>query len=158
VQGIVSYGTGRVFVVASGDEAQKLPRMGRIGIVAQTTQAFEHLRQVVDVCLRKGNEIRVYNTICDATAVRQDEARELAARVDCMVVIGGFNSANTNRLAELCAELQPNTRHIETEAELDPSWFQGCRTVGVTAGASTPKWLIDRVVERLEQIGRDKKR
>lgn len=158
VQGIVSYAKGKVYVVASGTEAASLPSMSRIGIVAQTTQAFETLQQVVDVCLRKGGEIRVYNTICDATTVRQDEARELASRVDSMVVIGGFNSANTRRLAELCAEIQPRTHHIETEEELDPVWFDNCKTVGVTAGASTPKWLIDRVVERLKEVAEDKKR
>lgn len=158
VQGIVSYAKGRVFVVPSGEEAASLPSMSRIGVVAQTTQAFDNLQQVVNVCLRKGSEIRVYNTICDATTVRQEEARELAARVDVMVVIGGFNSANTCRLAELCTEIQPRTHHIETEEELDPAWFQECHTVGVTAGASTPKWLIDRVVERIREMGRDKKR
>lgn len=158
VQGIVSYAKGRVFVVASGAEAVSLPTIGRIGVVAQTTQAFDNLQQVVDVCLRKGGEIRVYNTICDATTVRQEEARELAARVDSMIVIGGFNSANTCRLTELCAEIQPRTHHIETEEELDPNWFKDSRSVGVTAGASTPKWLIDRVVERLREMGQDNKR
>jgi 4-hydroxy-3-methylbut-2-enyl diphosphate reductase len=152
VQGIVSYGKGRVFVVASGAEAAALPAMARIGVVAQTTQSFDNLQQVVAACLRKGGEIRVFNTICDATSVRQNEARELASRVDSMVVIGGFNSANTCRLAELCQEIQPRTHHIETDEELDPAWFQGCRTVGVTAGASTPKWLIDRVVARLQEM------
>jgi 4-hydroxy-3-methylbut-2-enyl diphosphate reductase len=152
VQGIVSYASGRVFVVASGAEAKALPAMARIGVVAQTTQSFENLQQVVAACLRKGGEIRVYNTICDATSVRQEEARELAARVDSMVVIGGFNSANTCRLAELCAEIQPRTHHIETEEELEPAWFDGCSSVGVTAGASTPKWLIDRVVARLREM------
>lgn len=152
VQGIVSYAKGKVFVIGSEEEARKLPRMGKIGIVAQTTQSFDNLKLVVRECLMKGAEIRVFNTICDATAVRQEEAKELAAQVDCMIVIGGYNSANTRRLAEVCKELQSQTYHIETAQQLNPDWFQGVEKVGITAGASTPKWLIDEVVEQVEAI------
>ena len=157
VQGIVSYAKGKVYVVGSGEEAAKLGKMGKIGVVAQTTQSFENLKSVVLECLMKGSEIRVFNTICDATAVRQEEAKELAKKVDCMVVIGGYNSANTKRLAEVCSELQPKTYHIETAQQLDHRWFKGVETVGVTAGASTPKWLIDEVIERIELLNKDKK-
>lgn len=152
VQGIVSYAGGRVFVVGSGDEASKLPKMGKIGVVAQTTQSFENLQQVVLECILKGNETRVFNTICDATAVRQEEAKELAKQADCMIVIGGYNSANTRRLSEVCTELQPRTYHIETAQQLNAEWFKGVENVGVTAGASTPKWLIDEVLERIGEI------
>lgn len=152
VQGIVSYGKGKVFVVASGDQVKKLPKLGKMGVVAQTTQSFDNLKSVVTECLRRSGEVRVYNTICDATAVRQEEATELAGQVDCMIVIGGYNSANTRRLAEICKELQPKTYHIETAIEIDCSWFQGVETVGVTAGASTPKWIIDEVMNRLAQV------
>jgi 4-hydroxy-3-methylbut-2-enyl diphosphate reductase len=157
VQGIVSYASGRVHVVGSGEQAVKLPSMRKIGVVAQTTQSIENLKSVVLACLTKGGEIRVFNTICDATAVRQEEAKELARTVDCMVVIGGYNSANTKRLAEVCAELRPKTHHIETADQLDPQWFAGVSKVGVTAGASTPKWLIDEVMDRIEDIIQDKK-
>lgn len=156
VQGIVSYAEGNVYVVGSGEEAVKLPKMGKIGVVAQTTQSFENLKNVVHECLMKGGEIRVFNTICDATAVRQEEAKALASQVDCMIVIGGFNSANTKRLAEVCAELQPKTHHIETAQELDFAWFEGVNKVGITAGASTPKWLIDEVTERIGQLNNEK--
>jgi 4-hydroxy-3-methylbut-2-enyl diphosphate reductase len=154
VQGIVSYGGDKVFVVGSGEEVKKLPKMQKIGVVAQTTQSFENLKNVVSECLQRGGEIRVFNTICDATAVRQEEATELAGQVDCMLVVGGFNSANTRRLAEVCAELQPRTHHIETAAEIDPAWFAGVERVGVTAGASTPKWIIDEVVDRIEELNK----
>ena len=152
VQGIVSYGQEKVYVVASGDQVKQLPKMGKMGVVAQTTQSFDNLKSVVTECLKRGGEVRVYNTICDATAVRQQEATELAQQVECMIVIGGFNSANTRRLAEICTEIQPRTYHIETAAEIDCSWFQGVETVGVTAGASTPKWIIDEVMDRLDQV------
>ncbi len=152
VQGIVSYGREKVFVVASGEQVKKLPKMGKMGVVAQTTQSFDNLKSVVTECLKRGGEVRVYNTICDATAVRQQEATEMAQQVDCMIVIGGYNSANTRRLAEICTEIQPKTYHIETAEEIDSTWFQGVETVGVTAGASTPKWIIDEVMERLEKV------
>lgn len=152
VQGIVSYGQEKVYVVASGEQVRKLPKMGKMGVVAQTTQSFDNLKSVVTECLRRGGEVRVFNTICDATAVRQQEATELAHQVDCMIVIGGYNSANTRRLAEICTEIQPKTYHIETASEIDCSWFQEVETVGVTAGASTPKWIIDEVMDRLEKV------
>ena len=154
VQGIVSYGGDKVFVVGSGEEVRRLPKMNKIGVVAQTTQSFENLKNVVSECLLRGGEIRVFNTICDATAVRQEEAKELACQVDCMLVVGGFNSANTRRLAEVCIEIQPRTYHIETAAEIDPDWFKDDERVGVTAGASTPKWIIDEVVNRIEALNK----
>lgn len=154
VQGIVSYGGDKVFVVGSGEEVKSLPKMNKIGVVAQTTQSFENLKNVVSECLLRGGEIRVFNTICDATAVRQEEAKELACQVDCMLVVGGFNSANTRRLAEVCVEIQPRTYHIETAAEIDPNWFKDDERIGVTAGASTPKWIIDEVVSRIEALNK----
>ncbi len=137
-------------------EAEALPRTPRMGIVAQTTQSLENLREVVDFCLQRSKELRVFNTICDATAVRQNEARKIAAEVDLMLVIGGYNSANTNRLAQLCCDLQSNTYHVETAAEVDSAWFAEVKTVGITAGASTPRWIIDEVVERVESIAAGK--
>jgi len=154
VQGIVSYGGKKVFVVASGEDVKQLPKMNKIGVVAQTTQSFENLKNVVCECLMRGGEIRVYNTICDATAVRQEEAKELACHVDCMLVVGGFNSANTRRLLEVCTELQPLTYHIETAEEINPLWFEGAERVGVTAGASTPKWIIDEVMNKIEELNK----
>ncbi len=157
VQGIVSYATGNVYVVASGEDAAKLPRMGKIGIVAQTTQCVENLKTVISACLEKGGELRIFHTICDATAVRQEEAKELARQAECMIVIGGFNSANTKRLVEVCAEIQPKTYHIEIPEQIDPDWFVGVEKVGITAGASTPKWIIDEVLEHVKKINPDKK-
>lgn len=85
-------------------------------------------------------------SICDATMQRQQAARELADRVDVMIVIGGRNSANTTRLAEICREEGAVTHHIETAAELKPSWFHSRDKIGITAGASTPDWIIEEVV------------
>lgn len=150
VQGIISYTHhAAVAVVANSEEAQRLPNQSKIGIVAQTTQSFENLRQVAEVCLKKSKEVRVFNTICDATSVRQEEAREIAKQADLMLVVGGFNSANTTRLAQICRELQARTYHIEIAEQIKAKWFAGVKTVGITAGASTPRWIIDEVVERV---------
>jgi len=91
-------------------------------------------------------------TICSATSKRQDAAAILAKRVDAMVVIGGRNSSNTTRLAEICEDCCSRAFHIESASELDPAWFAGCATVGITAGASTPDNQIREAVERLEEL------
>jgi 4-hydroxy-3-methylbut-2-enyl diphosphate reductase len=155
VQGIVSYsGETVVHVVADAEQALALPRMKKVGIVAQTTQLYENLKDIMDVCLTKSQELRVFNTICDATSVRQNEAREIARSVDLMIVIGGHASANTSRLARICREIQSQTWHIETPEEIPPDWFDGVKKVGVTAGASTPRWLIDEVIARIIELGK----
>ena len=155
VQGIVSYaGEAVVHVVADSQQAAALPRMNKVGILAQTTQLYENLKEIMEICLTKCQELRVFNTICDATSVRQNEAREIARTVDLMFVIGGHASANTSRLARICRELQPHTWHIETAEEIESSWFAGVKKVGVTAGASTPRWLIDEVVARITELGK----
>jgi 4-hydroxy-3-methylbut-2-enyl diphosphate reductase len=154
VQGIISYTRGEtVYVVADSTEAQRLPSKTKIGIVAQTTQSFENLVQVANVCLEKSKEVRVFNTICDATSVRQEEARKIACEVDLMLVVGGFNSANTTRLAQICKDIQNRTYHVETADQIDPRWFAGVETVGITAGASTPRWIIDEVVDCVKRMG-----
>jgi len=105
---------------------------------------------VVEALRDRGLNPRVEKTICFATRQRQDAAAELAARVDAMVVIGGRNSSNTTRLAEICAQFCDRSFHIESCDELEASWFENCLTVGVTAGASTPEDQISDVVSALE--------
>jgi len=152
VQGIVSYAPGEVQIVATPEEAEGLPKGKKLGVVAQTTQSLENFSEIVSVCLSKTKELRVFNTICDATSVRQEEARRIASQVDLMLVIGGFNSANTSRLAILCREQQSQTHHIETSDQLKPEWFVGKHKVGITAGASTPRWIIEDVMGKVETI------
>lgn len=150
VKGILSYGGKDIMAAASVEDLKGMPRKKRIGIVAQTTQSIENLQAVVAHCLQKGSEIKIFNTICNATSVRQQESIELAKQVDCMIVVGGRNSANTNRLAEICRKIQPKTYHIEVPEELSQIRFNGAKKVGVTAGASTPSWIIEKVIEALK--------
>ena len=123
-----------------------------IGIVVQTTQRRENLDAVVEAVRAQGIEPVVKKTICSATRLRQDAAAKLAGEVDAMVVIGGRNSSNTTRLAEICEVTCPRAFHIESADEIDPAWFEGCEVIGVTAGASTPENQISAVVERLESL------
>ena len=135
---------GKVDVVAAPEEIPEGP-YDPVGVVAQTTQRRENLEAVVAALREAGLEPIVKNTICSATRQRQEAAADLASAVDAMVVIGGRNSSNTTRLAEVCARTCPRTFHIESTDELDPEAFADCRRVGVTAGASTPENQIAAV-------------
>lgn len=123
-----------------------------IGVVVQTTQKRENLEAILDGLSSLGLHPVLKDTICSATQRRQKAAAELAGQVDAMVVIGGRNSSNTTRLAEICADACARSFHVESADELDEADFAGCDTVGVTAGASTPKNQIDEVVECLESL------
>ncbi len=140
---------GKIRVIAGAREACQLDVDGKLGLLAQTTQSGETFQEVIRVLVSKVSELRIFNTICPATGERQREARELAKLVDCMVVVGGDNSANTARLTRLCRAIQPKTYRVETAAELKEDWFAGCRRVGVTAGASTPKKRVEEVVAKI---------
>lgn len=135
---------GKVDVVAAPEEIPE-GLYDPVGVVAQTTQRRENLEAVVAALREAGLGPIVKNTICSATRQRQEAAADLASAVDAMVVIGGRNSSNTTRLAEVCALTCPRTFHIESADELDPAAFAGCRRVGVTAGASTPENQIAAV-------------
>jgi len=152
VLGIRSY-AGPDSLVAQGpaDLPPELPRR-RVGVVVQTTQSQERLASLVAALAPRVRELRVYNTICHATEERQQAAVAMASTVDLVVVVGGRNSGNTSRLADLCSAVQPRTHHVEEAEEIVPEWFSGVRTVGVTAGASTPPEQIEAVVGRLEEI------
>ncbi len=128
----------------------------KIGILAQTTQVPEHfaafVKDIMDQALEDVTEIRVVNTLCNATSKQQEAATILASQVELMIVVGGRNSANTRHLAELCTSAGVETHHIERADEIDASWIFGKERVGVTAGASTPDEAIDAVVQRLEAM------
>lgn len=152
VEGIVAYAGGDAVVVEEVSDIPARLDSRRVGIVVQTTQSLERLNQVVEALLPRVSELKVHNTICSATGKRQRSAEELARSVDVMVVVGGHNSGNTTRLAELCRLVNPRVHHVETADELDPAWFTGAETVGVTAGASTPDEQMAGVVEAIEAL------
>lgn len=151
VIGILSYAGPDALVVESED---CLPEeLGeRIGVVVQTTQSQKTLRRIVGKLLDRVAELKVFNTICSATELRQEGARELAADRDLIIVVGGRNSANTSRLAKICADAGALVHHIETAEELRPEWFDGASRIGITGGASTPEYQISDVFEAISRL------
>lgn len=125
----------------------------RVGVIAQTTQTPEGFRCLVSGLLEFDfEELRIYNTICSATVDRQQAALDLARRVQVMFILGGRNSANTARLAQLCEATGVSTFHLETAEELKPEMVAGKQVAGVTAGASTPDWIIQQFIAKLESF------
>ena len=118
----------------------------------QTTQSRHNLRELVSALVGRCEELRVIDTICEATSLRQEAAAKLANDSDIVVVIGGRNSANTTRLAQICSTFCPRTHHIESSSELEGSWFEGAENIGVTAGASTPQSQIDDVIAAIGRL------
>lgn len=139
--------------VNSAEEIEALsPSIGRICIVSQSTQQRENFNTLVKLLKDRYPDCVVFDTICKSTDMRQQEVRELAGEVDAMVVVGGRNSSNTNRLAEISKSMGAPTFLIETDDEIDADAFERFEKIGVTAGASTPKWVIEKVVEKLKAL------
>lgn len=152
VKGIMSRAGENAIAVPRAENLSIHQLRKRVAVLAQTTQIPDEYRILVaDVALR-AYEVRGFNTICNATTDRQRAALELAVGVDAMIIVGGRNSANTRRLAEMCASSGVPTHHVEVAEEIDPEWLTGVGTVGVTAGASTPDWITKEVVEKLESL------
>jgi 4-hydroxy-3-methylbut-2-enyl diphosphate reductase len=150
VEALVSYGAGKCVVIENPMEALEFKGMGELNIVSQTTQIPQNFNAIVKI-LKKQFKVNIYNTICKATLERQESAKKLAKKVDLMIVVGGRNSGNTTRLAEIC-KTQTKTYHIETIDKLDDKWFNNIKTVGLTAGASTPDNIIKSVQNKLREI------
>lgn len=150
VVGLVGWSGGGAKVVEDIKDIQLLGDIEeikdiKIGILAQTTQAEEHFRKMVAELKKRFEDVKEFNTICGATSKRQSAAVELAKKVDVMLVIGDRMSANTKRLTELCAQTGTETHQIQTAAELDKSWILNKGKIGITAGASTPEWVVNEV-------------
>jgi 4-hydroxy-3-methylbut-2-enyl diphosphate reductase len=153
VQSILGYAGENAVVVETAEDVADASLQDRLGVVAQTTQSYSNFSEIVLKLLRLSKELKVFNTICSSTKERQEAARVLASQVDVMLVVGGRNSANTSRLATLCRQEGKPTYHIELEDEIRSEWLQGVDTVGVTAGASTPDWVVDGVLKKLQGMG-----
>ncbi len=152
VQSILGYAGENAVVVETVDDMEGVTFQSRLGIVAQTTQSYGNFSEIVLKLLRLSKELKVFNTICSSTKERQEAARVLARQVDVMLVVGGRNSANTSRLASLCRGEGKPTYHIEVADEILAEWLDGISTVGVTAGASTPDWVVEGVLEKLKKM------
>jgi len=127
-------------------------RAKKIGVVSQTTLDADTFTGVAKGLMEGAQELRIYNTICESTQVRQKEAAALSSVVDVMLIVGGRNSSNTTKLYTIVKKIQPGSYHIETEQDLRPEWFVGAKRVGITGGASTPDLIIDLVERRVKNF------
>ncbi len=154
VEGLLGFAEGRGFVVESKEDVERLPPMDKVCVVAQTTQSREQFEKLTRLIKEEYPQSKVFNTLCESTSLRQEEAIHLARQVDLMVVIGGKNSANTRRLTEISRSTGTPAYQVETGEELTPEMILPYHTIGITAGASTPQWVISEVVSRIRHIHR----
>lgn len=157
VKGILGFCHGKGKVAGSFSEIKKMKLKSKIGVIAQTTQNIDRYKKiafnVIDKIFKtKHAEVRVFNTICDATYKRQKETIKIAKKADAMIIIGGRNSANTRRLYELSKKIQRNVYLIETADEIKKEWLKNKKILGISAGASTPDWIIKEVVSKIKEI------
>ncbi len=155
VKGVASYGEKQddVHIILDIEELKNITfKKNKIATVAQTTKKKEKYLEIINYLILRNKEVRVFNTICDATFENQDAAREISKEADVMIVIGGKHSSNTKQLHAICEENCKSSYLIENESEIEEKWFENKSLCGVTAGASTPDWIIQQVVKKIESI------
>jgi len=149
VEGLLGYADGKGLVIGSDDDLKSLPSFEKLCIVAQTTQSNDDYMRIAKEVADKNPGSLVFKTICDSTEKRQAEIKELAAEMDAIFVVGGRNSANTKRLAKVAESCGKPTFHIEAASEIRDIPLHQFKRIGISAGASTPKWVIREIVEEL---------
>ena len=154
IKGVRSYAADErdAFVVLDEADLENLPIKSKVAIVAQTTRKPQDFLKIVNALVLKAKEVRVFNTICNATFENQDAAADLAGKADVMIVIGGKHSSNTKQLHSICKNYCEDSYLIENEKELDPTWFKGKELCGISAGASTPDWIVQNVVDSIREL------
>ncbi|MBI5098629.1 MAG: 4-hydroxy-3-methylbut-2-enyl diphosphate reductase [Nitrospirae bacterium] len=150
VQGLIGFAGSDVIVASEAETLTNIKK--KVGIIVQTTQSFETLKKIILQVISTAREIKIYNTICDSTAQRVKETKELAKKVDLMIIVGGKNSANTNQLVKLSREVCSKVYHIETAGEIVKKWLNKVEKVGISGGASTPQRIINDVVKKIKEI------
>lgn len=149
VKGIIS-NSKNIIVVSNKNETEKI-NFEKACLLSQTTQSVEKFNEIAEMLKSRVYELKVINTICDATKKRQDSALKTSKKVNIMIIIGGYNSANTKRLKEICSKIT-ETKHIETASEIKKEWFKGKKSVGITAGASTPDFVIEKIKNKIKSF------
>ncbi len=151
IKGVKSYATNGATVVTSVKDLYEIKLKEKIALVAQTTRKVEEYITIVDYLIPRYKEVRVFNTICNATFENQEAVQKVAKRADIMIIIGGKNSSNTKELYSIAKKNCFESYHIEDETELDSSWFESKSFCGISAGASTPDWIIQNVVNAIQK-------
>jgi len=157
IKALVDFVPKNIFVVKNRGDIKKLglKKTAKVSVISQTTQSTENFMDVVKaLAAKRPGGPKVFNTICKDAEARQSYAKSLALRADLMLIIGGKDSANTRRLFEVCRSILKNSHLIETEKELKEGWLRSTRVVGITSGASTPDWVIERVVKKISSLER----
>lgn len=160
IKALIDFVPKNIFVVKNRGDIKKLglKKTDRVSVISQTTQSIENFTDVIKaLAVRNFKELKVYNTICKDAETRQRYAKALAREADIMLIIGGRDSANTNRLFEVCRKISKGSHLIETGKELKSAWLKSARVVGITSGASTPDWIIEKVLERIKSLKNPKK-
>jgi 4-hydroxy-3-methylbut-2-enyl diphosphate reductase len=150
VAGIMGFSNNKAQVIEGVKDVKKVAFHDKIAVIAQTTQSAKHFEDVVNALTGKTNELKMFNTICDATNMMQRSAVDVAKRSEIMLVIGDRKSANTRRLKELCEETGAKTYQIDSADDLDLNLLKGFDVIGLTAGASTPADVIENVINKLK--------
>ena len=152
IQGVMSYSVhDRVYVVLEPKELENIRLKEHIATVAQTTRKINDYLKITNYLIQNYKEVRVFNTICNATFENQDAVRELAKKADIMIIIGGKNSSNTKQLYNIAKEFC-TAYLVESEEELKKEWFEGKMHCGISAGASTPEWLVEKIISRIKEL------
>jgi len=151
IKGVKSYAIHGAIVVTSPKELEDLKLGERVALVAQTTRKVEDYMEIVNYLVPRHKEVRVFNTICNATFENQEAVKKISKKADIMIIIGGKNSSNTKQLFSISSDNCLQSYHIEDENELDYSWFKNKKFCGISAGASTPDWIIQNVVDSIQK-------
>lgn len=152
IKGVKSYATHGAKVVTSSKELEGLKLGERVALVAQTTRKVEDYMEVANYLIPRHKEVRIFNTICNATFENQEAVRKISKKADVMIVIGGKNSSNTKQLFSISQDNCKDSYHIEDETDLNYEWFRDKTFCGISAGASTPDWIIQNVIHSIENI------
>lgn len=151
IKGVKSYATNGAVVVTSIEELESVKLNEKVALVAQTTRKIENYFEIANYLIPRHKEVRVFNTICNATFENQDAVRKLSQKADVMVIIGGKNSSNTKQLFSISEHYCHDSYHIEDEKDLCLEWFEGKELCGISAGASTPDWIINNVIVSIKE-------
>lgn len=151
IKGVKSYATHGARVVTSANELENIKLGERVALVAQTTRKVEDYMEIANYLIPRHKEVRVFNTICNATFENQEAVRKISQKADVMIIIGGKNSSNTKQLFSISKDYCTDSYHIEDENDLDYSWFIGKSFCGISAGASTPDWIIQNVLNSIKE-------
>ena len=152
VKGVISYAQGDVAVVLDVNELKDIKLHSKVAVISQTTRKFEDYTKIVNYIIPRVKETRVFNTICNATFENQEAVRELSRECDVVIIVGGKNSSNTKQLYTIAKANCFESYLIENENELKKEWFLDKKICGISAGASTPDWIIQKVVEKIKEI------